>query len=72
MSVINQLLPELDVGLAVALDVGVGFSSPVGVLRHLVQGSAVHQEVDVGVRTLDIEDRVAGVCNTSIAHMPLE
>ena len=61
LSVSYQLLPQLDVRLAVVLDVDVGFSSPVGVLGHFVQGNVVKQEVDVDVRTSDTDDGVAGL-----------
>lgn len=61
LSVTYQLLPQLDVRLAVVLDVDVSFSSPVGVLGHFVQGNVVHQEVDVDVRTSDTDDGVVGL-----------
>ena len=46
------------------LDVGVGFSPPVGVLRHFVQSEVVNQEVGVGFRTHDDDLSVASFCNT--------
>ena len=46
------------------LDVGVGFSPPVGVLRHFVQSDVVNQEVGVGVRTQDAELSFCDFCNS--------
>ena len=45
------------------LDVGVGFSPPVGVLRNFVQSDVVNQEVGAGVRTQDADLSVANFCN---------
>ena len=45
------------------LDVGVGFSPPVGVLRNFVQSDVVNQEVGAGVRTHDADLSVANFCN---------
>jgi len=61
-----RFLLQLDVGLAVLLDVGVGFSPPVGVLRHFVQSEVVNQEGGVGFRTHDDDLSVASFCNTHI------
>ena len=68
LSITHHLLLQLDVGLAVVLDVDVGFSPPVGVLRHFVQSDVVNQEVGVGVGTLNSDQGVAGFCK--IAGMP--
>ena len=64
LSITHHLLLQLDVGLAVVLDVDVGFSPPVGVLRHFVQSDVVNQEVGVGVGTLNSDQGVAGFCKT--------
>ena len=50
------------------LDVGVGFSPPVGILRNFVQSDVVNQEVGVGVRTNDVELSFCDFCKTFIVY----